>query len=187
MTTGEPSAAPGWVAVEAAAEAFERAYAAAGGADPAGFCPPAGDPLHVPVAAELVRAALEFAARDGRPKRLADYAAAFPALFADPAALAGVAFEEFRLRRQAGEPVAMRSREAGGRPLHGVGQTSSRLEHAVERLDKPAVAVAAHPEGALAQGREQVERLGRERPRGYVAVEHDEVDTDRVDVGEHRL
>ncbi|MBA4065199.1 MAG: hypothetical protein C0501_16090 [Isosphaera sp.] len=105
MRTGEPSAAPGWLDIEAAVEAFESAHARAGSADPAAFCPPPADPLHLPVAGELVRADLEFAARAGRPKRLDDYRAAFPALFADPAALAAVAFEEFRLRCQAGELV----------------------------------------------------------------------------------
>jgi serine/threonine protein kinase/tetratricopeptide (TPR) repeat protein len=105
MKTDEPAAAPGWRDIDRAVEAFERAYSRDGAAVPAAFCPPPGDALHLPVAAELVRADLEFAARAGRSKRLDDYRAVFPALFADPQALAGVAFEEYRLRRQAGEAV----------------------------------------------------------------------------------
>lgn len=104
MKTGKPSAAPNWLDIEAAVEAFEQAHAA-GAADPVAFCPPPGDPLHIPVATELVRADLEFTARAGRPIRLEVYRKKFPALFADPAALAAVAYEEFRLRREAGERI----------------------------------------------------------------------------------
>lgn len=104
--TARPVALGGaWLDVERAVEAFELAHARSGSADPADFCPPPGDPLHLQIASELVRVDLEFACRDGRSQRLEDYRSVFPELFEDAATLAEVAFEEYRLRRQAGEEV----------------------------------------------------------------------------------
>ena len=52
---------------------------------------------------ELVRVDLEYAWQRGRPKPLDHYRAAFPDLFARPDDVRQVAFEEFRLRAQAGQ------------------------------------------------------------------------------------
>ena len=62
-------------------------------------------------------------------RRLADYRFEFPKLFADPKALAAVAFEVFRLRRQAGEPVvrAQYTKQLG-RHVHLAGEPRSVRE-----------------------------------------------------------
>ena len=70
------------------------------------FLPPRDDPRFVPALAELIRVEMEYAWADGRPRRLADYREEYPELFTDPLALAAVAFEEYRLRRHAAEPVS---------------------------------------------------------------------------------
>jgi serine/threonine protein kinase/tetratricopeptide (TPR) repeat protein len=67
--------------------------------------PDRGDTQFTAVLAELVRVDMEYAWSDGRPKRLDDYRQTYPELFTDPAVLAGVTFEEYRLRRLAGEPA----------------------------------------------------------------------------------
>ena len=92
--------------VEQVVAAFEAAHAAGGPADPAAFAPPAGSPAHLPAARELIRADLEFGWRAGRRPRVEDYRAGFPAVFADPASLREVAFEEFRQRLARGESPA---------------------------------------------------------------------------------
>jgi serine/threonine protein kinase/tetratricopeptide (TPR) repeat protein len=86
-------------------EAFEAALAADPAADPTGFLPPPGHPLHAPVLGEVVRVHLEHAWANGTPTRLAGYTARFPALLEHPELLAAVAFEEYRQRRRAGESV----------------------------------------------------------------------------------
>jgi serine/threonine protein kinase/Tfp pilus assembly protein PilF len=73
-------------------------------ADLAEFLPPAGHPLRAEVLCELVRVDLEYGWRQGRPTPLADYVERFPTLQNDRG-FAEIAFEEFRLRRQAGEEV----------------------------------------------------------------------------------
>lgn len=106
MSRTTEAAIPGaWLSVEHAVEAFERDHARSGQADPTTFCPPPGDPLRLQIVEELVRVDLEFSRQDGRSRRLEDYRAVFPDLFEDKVALAEVAFEEYRLRRQAGEDV----------------------------------------------------------------------------------
>ena len=83
--------------------AFELAYHDRGEADPAAFLPPADHPLHAAVLRELVRVDMEYGWERGRPKDLAEYQRDFPALSADIAALHEIAFEEYRLRHQAGQ------------------------------------------------------------------------------------
>ncbi len=92
-----------WLKVEAAVVAFEEAYRKHGSAPIAAHAPPPGDPLHLPVVRELVRADLEFAWAAGLPRLVDDYRGQCPALFADPDSLRQVLFEEYRLRLQAGE------------------------------------------------------------------------------------
>ena len=89
---------------------FLRPYEAAssGGqrVDLKAFLPPAGHPLHLSVARELVRIDLEFNWGSGRPKPLEEYRGDFPDLFRDRESLSAIAFEDYRLRRQAGEDAA---------------------------------------------------------------------------------
>lgn len=84
-------------------EAFEVVLEVHPGADLAPYLPPPGHPLHLAVLGELVRIDLEHAWGRGRPKRVADYTSRFPAVLANPALLAAVAFEEYRQRVRAGE------------------------------------------------------------------------------------
>src|SRR5206468_4515250 len=52
---------------------------------------------------ELVRVVMEIAWERGAPRPLADYLVRFPILRTDRASLQAVAFEEYRLRQQAGQ------------------------------------------------------------------------------------
>src|SRR5262249_39609575 len=52
---------------------------------------------------EFVRIDLEFGWEHGRPRSVEYYQGLFPALRGDPAALQEIAFEEYRLRHQAGD------------------------------------------------------------------------------------
>jgi serine/threonine protein kinase/Flp pilus assembly protein TadD len=85
--------------------AFERAAADGRVPDIDPFLPPEGDPARGEVARELVRVALELRwARRDHP-RLQEYLDRYPEL-ADPEATAAVAFEDYRQRLLAGEPVS---------------------------------------------------------------------------------
>lgn len=61
--------------------------------------------LYTRVAAELIRVDLERSWELEEPKTLEDYRRRVPRLFEDPAALAEVAFEDYRLRRLSGDTV----------------------------------------------------------------------------------
>jgi serine/threonine protein kinase/predicted Zn-dependent protease len=84
-------------------EAFEAAQHAQGTVDLRQFLPSPSHPLYLPVLRELVRVDLEYGWEQGRPPSLADYQGRFPELFRDRASLEEIAFEEYRLRRQAGQ------------------------------------------------------------------------------------
>jgi eukaryotic-like serine/threonine-protein kinase len=83
--------------------AFESARKRDGHLDLSEFLPNLGQPLFGPILAELVRVDLEFGWQQGRPKTLEDYQRQFPELAEDPELWPQIAFEEYRLRRQAGE------------------------------------------------------------------------------------
>jgi serine/threonine protein kinase/Tfp pilus assembly protein PilF len=84
-------------------EVFERARQAQENLDLKAFLPAPDDALYRPVLRELVRIDLEFGWESNRPRALDDYRKDFPELFADPDSLQEVAFEEYRMRRRAGE------------------------------------------------------------------------------------
>jgi eukaryotic-like serine/threonine-protein kinase len=98
-----PAHEPGESGVDPFVDAYEAAQARDGHAEPADFLPDPDDPLYPDVLCELIRVDLEYAWSRGQPRRLEAYRAEFPALFRDPDRLRLVAFEELRLRRQAGE------------------------------------------------------------------------------------
>lgn len=99
-------------------EVFEAAAAHDSCADFERFLPPEHHPLRLAVLAELVRIDLEYSWRRAAPRRLEDYQPLFPQLFADPELLRSVAFEEYRLRRQAGEePTPAEYQERIGMPI----------------------------------------------------------------------
>jgi serine/threonine protein kinase/Tfp pilus assembly protein PilF len=84
-------------------DAYELAQAREGPVDLAAFLPDPGHPLYPAVLCELVRIDLEFHWTRGRPVPLETYLSRFPALVHAPDLLRQAAFEEYRLRRQAGE------------------------------------------------------------------------------------
>ncbi len=84
-------------------EAYEAAQVRDGCADLASFLPDAPHPLYREVLCELVRVELEFAWERGQRPSLEAYLHRFPRLAEDPVSLREILFEEYRLRRQAGE------------------------------------------------------------------------------------
>src|SRR5438105_2366661 len=98
--------AASWQQREAFIAAFESACVQGAEPDLAGYLPAADHPLRAEVLRELVRVALEHHSQRGQPVRADDYLRRFPELAGDGDGLAAIAFEEYRLRRQAGEPVA---------------------------------------------------------------------------------
>jgi serine/threonine protein kinase/Tfp pilus assembly protein PilF len=83
--------------------AFETAQARDGPVDLAAFLPGPAHPLYREVLRELVRVDLEYGWSRGRARSLEEYRRTFPQLFQDPEDLRAITFEEYRLRRQAGE------------------------------------------------------------------------------------
>lgn len=94
-----------WVEKETFIEAFEAAFAADVDADFAVFIPPSEHPLRLPVLEELVRIDLEHHWLRGEPRWLEHYFRRFPELIETSAVVRTLAFEEHRLRRQAGQSV----------------------------------------------------------------------------------
>jgi serine/threonine protein kinase/Tfp pilus assembly protein PilF len=84
-------------------EAYETAQRRDGHAEIGEFLPPPEQPLYLDVLRELVRVDLEFGWEGGAPRPLAEYVQRFPRLGQDLGALEAVAFEEYRLRCQAGQ------------------------------------------------------------------------------------
>lgn len=94
-----------WVAIAAIVDRFEQARSESVAVDWQSFLPDSGHPLHTQIAAELVRVDMERRWNAGERCRLADYRDITPLLFSDRDRLREVAFEEYRLRRQAGERI----------------------------------------------------------------------------------
>ncbi len=99
---GSPSG-QSWPSIDDIVEAYESARARGDRGDLAGFLPPPDHPEYLAILCELVRVDLEYSWQDGRPCRLDHYRSRFPELFQDRRWVQDIAFEEFRLRRQAGE------------------------------------------------------------------------------------
>jgi serine/threonine protein kinase/tetratricopeptide (TPR) repeat protein len=85
---------------------FELAQRRDGRAILADFLPPPSHPLYRHVLGELIRIDLEYGWQRGRPKRLQDYQQQFPDLADDREIWVQIGFEEYRLRRQAGEQAS---------------------------------------------------------------------------------
>lgn len=83
-------------------EAFEQARTQ-GPADLAPYLPQGDHPLYAEVLRELIRVDLEYGWERGQPRPLEGYCREFPAIVDDRAGLEAIAFEEYRLRHQAGE------------------------------------------------------------------------------------
>jgi hypothetical protein len=99
-------------------EAFEKALACEDSVDLADFLPPTGNPLYQQALSELIRSDMEFSFQRGTPRKLEDYDQRFPGLFQDLQTLKTLAFEEYRLRRLAGETPSPREyQERFGYPI----------------------------------------------------------------------
>jgi serine/threonine protein kinase/tetratricopeptide (TPR) repeat protein len=92
-----------WPGLGQVIEAYESALAQGDAAEVADFAPPPGHPERLGILCELVRVDLEHAWERGCPRLLEEYRAHFPALFEDPDRVQEMAYEEYRLRLQAGE------------------------------------------------------------------------------------
>lgn len=87
-------------------ERFEDQMADAGDARIEDFVPAPGHPAYLGVLGELIRVDLEHRWNRGQPVALGEYARRFPQAFAQPVFVAPLAFEEFRVRRSAGQLVS---------------------------------------------------------------------------------
>jgi len=123
--------------------AYEAAQVREGHADLASFLPAANHPLYREVLCELVRVELEFAWERGQRPSLEDYLNRFPQLAEDPKVLREILFEEYRLRRQAGEsPVAEEYQRRFGVDVRDWSDrlpTEANGRHAALRLEEPPI------------------------------------------------
>src|SRR4051812_22635088 len=92
-----------WPRVGTVVEAYEAALARDGEAVLADFAPHPEHPDRLAILCELIRVDLEHRWEFDQPPRLEDYREHFPGVFEDPQLLHAMAFEEYRLRQQAGE------------------------------------------------------------------------------------
>ncbi|MBL8814970.1 MAG: protein kinase [Planctomyces sp.] len=86
-------------------EDFETRLAEGGELSLRDFLPEAGDDEYLVVLQELIRIHLEHQLGSGKAADLKDYFKEFPELRDDPTIVQALAYEEFRLRKQAGLPV----------------------------------------------------------------------------------
>jgi len=91
------------VSLDALIDQFEEARAS-GGAEIESFLPPSDHPDHGDILVELIRVELELGWEEERRPALAEYRARFADAFTRAEQFAPIAFEEYRLRRAAGEP-----------------------------------------------------------------------------------
>ena len=82
---------------------YEAAWARGDRVELMAFLPEPGHPLRRSVLCELVRIDLEYHWTSGQPRPLDDYRNSYPELFRDQESLGAITFEEYRLRRLAGE------------------------------------------------------------------------------------
>ncbi len=91
--------------VEDRIEAFESEVSKNPGASIDSFLPERGHAKYTVVAAELIRVDMDIAWARGDRKKLAGYVAQYPKIFRDRRLCGELAFEEYRLRLDAGEDV----------------------------------------------------------------------------------
>lgn len=92
-------------ALETFVEAYEEAHRERGVADARPFLPPPDHPLYHEIGVELLRIDLEFSWQAGAPNSLEHYCEQYPQLCGRRENFRHLAFEEYRLRRQSGDPV----------------------------------------------------------------------------------
>ena len=86
-------------------DAFESALTDSPDARVEDFAPPCIHAQYGEIVTELLRIDLERGWRCGQPSSLESYRERFREVLADPIWLAGLAFEDYRLRREAGQPA----------------------------------------------------------------------------------
>jgi eukaryotic-like serine/threonine-protein kinase len=96
-----------WEVIDAFVEPFERDQARGVRAELRQYLPADSHPNYLAVLRELVRVDLEYGWDRGRPSRVEEYLVAFPELRTDSSSLKAIAFEEYRLRRRAGQQPAL--------------------------------------------------------------------------------
>lgn len=84
-------------------DAFESARSTRRDVDVENYLPEQSHPRYSEIVVELLRIDLEWSWKRGTPKPLAEYGARFCGVLADRGQMEALAFEEYRLRRQAGE------------------------------------------------------------------------------------
>jgi serine/threonine protein kinase/Tfp pilus assembly protein PilF len=139
-----------WPSIDTVVEEYESARSRGETVDLARFLPPCAHPQYLAILCELVRVDLEYSWQDGRPNRLDHYRNQFPELFGDQRRVQEIAFEEFRLRRQAGEdpsPLEYR-RRYGADTLDWPSSFLDSLEGEVEVGDRAAAPGDPEPRGA---------------------------------------
>src|SRR3954452_23852294 len=99
----ERSHGASWPDVDEYVESYESAHARDGRASIDEHRPPEEHPRRLAILCELIRVELEYRRDAGDPARLEDYRGRFPGVFDDPDLVEALAFEEYRLRLQAGE------------------------------------------------------------------------------------
>lgn len=91
--------------LEIQVERYESARVGQGRVEIESFLPDRDHPQYAEIAAELIRVDLEYGWREGNPRLLDWYHERFPDVFENRELVAGIAFEEYRLRCQSGESV----------------------------------------------------------------------------------
>jgi hypothetical protein len=98
--------APTWDEIDSFVVSFEKSRAKEEHADLSAHLPEANHPVYLPVLQELVRVDLEYGWTRGGKKNVEEYISSFPEIRSNEECLNAIAFEEFRLRRLAGENLS---------------------------------------------------------------------------------
>jgi eukaryotic-like serine/threonine-protein kinase len=162
------SSGQSWPVLDEILDAFETARARGERADLAEFLPPRDHPQYLAILCELIRVDLEYSWQDGRPHRLAHYRGRFPELFEDRQCFEEITFEEFRLRRQAGEHPSPREyrRRFGAGTLDWPSSLADSLD-SESGAHAPGRAHVLHPGGEIAESVAKAATAYREYHDGH--------------------
>jgi eukaryotic-like serine/threonine-protein kinase len=129
-------------AINEAVEAFESTRVREGRADMDAFLPARTHQFYTDVLCELLRVDMEYSFDENRPKRLEDYERRFPEFLRDARRVREVAFEEYRLRLQAGEsPTVAEYRDRYGVDVFDEASSDCDPDREYHAEDSPPVAV----------------------------------------------
>jgi eukaryotic-like serine/threonine-protein kinase len=130
------------LAIDEAVERYESTRVREGHADVDAFLPARTHRFYADVLCELLRVDLEYSYDENRPKRLEDYERRFPEFFRDGRRVREVAFEEYRLRLQAGEsPTVAEYRDRYGVDVFDGASSDCDPGREYRAQDSPAVAL----------------------------------------------